>query len=88
MREILYKPITFDEKFFFAKNAKGTHLYIRWAFFWGHRAYIGKSIFRWYEVDTVRQQFGFVFCWSAPLGRASRDFVAGWCLVFKASKSC
>ena len=29
----------------------------------------------------------FVFCWSTPIGRASRDFVVGWCLVFKASKS-
>ena len=28
----------------------------------------------------------FVFCWSTPLGRVSRDFVVGWCLVFKASK--
>ena len=29
----------------------------------------------------------FVFCWSTPLGRVSRDFVIGRCLVFKASKS-
>ena len=30
----------------------------------------------------------FVCCWSTPLGRDSRDFVIGWCLVFKVSKSC
>ena len=29
----------------------------------------------------------FVFCWSTPLGRVSRDFVIGRCLVFKVSKS-
>ena len=29
-----------------------------------------------------------VFCWSTPLLRVSRDFVVGWCLVFKALKSC
>ena len=29
-----------------------------------------------------------VLCWSTPLGRVSRDFAVGWCLVFKASKSC
>ena len=29
----------------------------------------------------------FVFCWSTLLGRVSRDFVIGWCLVFKASES-
>ena len=30
----------------------------------------------------------FVFCWSTLLGRVSRGFVVGWCLVFKALKSC
>ena len=33
-----------------------------------------KCIFRWYEVDAVRF---FVFCWSTPLGRVSRDLVVG-----------
>ena len=30
----------------------------------------------------------FVFGWSTPLGRVSRDFMISWCLVFKAKKGC